>query len=272
MTKEEKSQLAPVLYIPHGGGPLPLFAHAGHEALVRFLRAIPAELGTPEAILLISAHWEATVPTVTGGAQPNLLFDYYNFPTEAYQIEYPAPGHPQLAGKIQQLLGDSGVTAEIDTRRGFDHGLFVPLKLMYPEATIPCVQLSLMQGLDPAAHIRIGKALAGLRTENILTIGSGFSFHNMKAFSFSDSPVPDEKNDRFDRWLQDICTHPTHAPEAREAKLVAWDQAEHARYCHPREEHLLPLHVCCGMAGTPARVVFNDFILGKRATAFLWSY
>ena len=272
MTKEEKSQLAPVLYIPHGGGPLPLFAHAGHEALVRFLRAIPAELGTPEAILLISAHWEATVPTVTGGAQPNLLFDYYNFPTEAYQIEYPAPGHPQLAGKIQQLLGDSGVTAEIDTRRGFDHGLFVPLKLMYPEATIPCVQLSLVQGLDLGEHIRIGNALAGLRTENILTIGSGFSFHNMKAFSFSDSTVPDEKNDRFDRWLQDICTHPTHTPEVREAKLVAWEQAEHARYCHPREEHLLPLHICCGMAGTSARVVFNDFILGKRATAFLWSY
>ncbi len=270
MTTYQNNSLAPVLYIPHGGGPLPLFAHAGHGALVRFLQAIPAELGTPEAILLISAHWEATVPTVTGGAQPDLLFDYYNFPPEAYQIEYPAPGHPQLAGKIQQLLADSMITAEIDTRRGFDHGLFVPLKLMYPEAAIPCVQLSLVQGLYPGEHIRIGKALAGLRTENILTIGSGFSFHNMQAFTFSDQAPADERNDVFNQWLIDTCTNPGIAPAEREDRLIDWEKAPHARYCHPREEHLLPLHVCYGMAETAAQVEFNDFILGKRATALLW--
>jgi 4,5-DOPA dioxygenase extradiol len=270
MTAGLNNSLAPVLYIPHGGGPMPLFGQAGHARLVSFLQAIPADLGEPDAILVVSAHWEAEQPTVTGGATPSLVYDYFGFPQAAYQVEYPAPGNPQLAGKIHQILNDSGVRAGIDNNRGFDHGLFVPLKLMYPEATIPCVQLSLVKGLDPVEHIRIGKALAGLRAENILTIGSGFSFHNMDAFSFSDRAVPDEKNDSFDQWLQATCTHPALVPEAREVKLAAWEQAEHARYCHPREEHLLPLHVCCGMAGTSARVVFNDFILGKRATAFLW--
>ena len=265
-----KKQLAPVIYIPHGGGPMPLFGQPGHARLVSFLEAIPADLGKPEAILVVSAHWEAAQPTITGGAKPSLVYDYFGFPKEAYQVEYPASGAPELANRIHRLLKNRGITAVLDNNRGFDHGLFVPLKLMYPGATIPCVQLSLVQGLDPAEHIRIGKALAGLRAENILTVGSGFSFHNMKAFSFSDRAEPDEKNDSFDQWLRDICTHPALTPEAREAKLAAWEQAEHARYCHPREEHLLPLHVCSGMAGTPARVVFNDFILGKRATAFLW--
>jgi aromatic ring-opening dioxygenase catalytic subunit (LigB family) len=243
MTAPAKNSLAPVLYIPHGGGPLPLFGHAGHGRLVRFLQTIPAELGVPEAILLISAHWEAARPTLTGSARPSLVYDYSGFPPEAYKVEYPAQGHPQLAGKIQALLKEGGSDARVDTFRGFDHGLFVPLKIMYPEAAIPCVQLSLVEGLDPVEHIRIGKALADLRTENILTIGSGFSFHNMKAFSFSDNTVPDEKNDNFDLWLRNTCT---------------------------REEHLLPLQVCYGMAATAAEVVFNDFVLGKRATALLW--
>ena len=270
MTAEAKNPLAPVLYIPHGGGPLPLFEHAGHVKLVSFLQAIPVELGKPDAILLISAHWEAAEPTVTGGATPSLVYDYFGFPQETYQIEYPAPGAPSLATRIHQLLRNSGINARIDTFRGFDHGLFVPLKLMYPDAAIPCVQLSLVQGLDSAEHIRIGKALADLRSENILTIGSGFSFHNMKAFSFSDSMFTDEKNDSFDLWLRNTCTDPDLTPADRYRRLTAWEQAPHARYCHPREEHLLPLHVCYGMADTAAQAVFNDFILGKRATALLW--
>ena len=155
MTNTAKSRLAPVLYIPHGGGPMPLFGQAGHARLVSFLQAIPADLGKPEAILVVSAHWEAEQVTVTGGATPPLVYDYFGFPQAAYQVEYPTSGNPQLAGKIHQMLNDSGVRAGIDNNRGFDHGLFVPLKLMYPEATIPCVQLSLVKGLDPVEHIRI---------------------------------------------------------------------------------------------------------------------
>jgi len=261
---------APVLYLPHGGGPLPLLGKKGHGAMIRFLRAIPTELGTPDAILLISAHWEAGLPTITAAAKPALVYDYYGFPAEAYRIEYPALGEPQLAARIHQLLNNHDIKAQLDEERGFDHGLFVPLKLMYPEAMIPCVQLSLIQGLDPGEHVRLGKALSSLRADNILTIGSGFSFHNMRAFSFSDNYLPDKKNDSFDQWLQDVCTDPDIEANERKRCLIDWEQAEHARYCHPREEHLLPLHVCYGMAGTAAKVVFNDFILGKRATALLW--
>ena len=271
MPEKIKNDRAPVLYLPHGGGPLPLLGKKGHGAMIRFLQAIPAEFGTPDAILLISAHWETRQPTITAGANPALVYDYYGFPAEAYQIEYPAPGEPHLAARVHQLLNAHGFKAQLDEKRGFDHGLFVPLKLMYPAAAIPCVQLSLVEGLDPEAHIRIGKALSSLRTENILTIGSGFSFHNMQAFSFSDNQVPDKENDSFDQWLQDICSDPGLKAEEREKKLIAWEKADYARYCHPREEHLLPLHVCCGLAGTTAKVAFNDFILGKRATAFLWS-
>ena len=265
-----EKQLAPVLYLPHGGGPLPLLGRTGHGAMIDFMEAIPAEIGKPDAIVLISAHWEADQPTVTGGARPALVYDYYGFPPEAYKIEYQAPGAPRVARHIEQLLRQAELDVKVDVNRGFDHGMFVPLKMMYPEADIPCVQLSLVKGLDPATHIRIGRALTGLRSENVLTIGSGFSFHNMQAFSMTGDVEPDEKNDSFDRWLQDTCTDPDLAPDNREAKLIAWEQAAYARYCHPREEHLLPLHVCYGMAGTAGRVVFNDFILGKRATALIW--
>lgn len=270
MTVKMNNFRAPVLYLPHGGGPLPLLGDKGHGAMIRFLQAIPADLGVPDAILLVSAHWEAGLPTITAGAEPALVYDYYGFPEEAYRIEYPAPGEPQLAARIHQHLNNHGLEAELDENRGFDHGLFVPLKLMYPEATIPCVQLSLVQGLDSAMHVRIGRALSSLRSENILTIGSGFSFHNMQAFSFSNATEVDERNESFDQWLRDTCNDPDLEAEERERRLIEWEQAAYARYCHPREEHLLPLHVCYGMAGTTADVVFNDFILGKKATALLW--
>ncbi len=270
MQKETNKDLARVLYIPHGAGPLPLLGHAGHEHLVTFLRKIIAELGNPAAILVISAHWEEKHPTVTSGVAPPLIYDYSGFPPESYEIEYPAVGDPELANRIHQLLTDSGIVAKLDDKRGFDHGLFVPLKLMYPEASIPCVQLSLLKNLDPLEHIRVGKALATLRKENILIIGSGFSFHNMEAFSFNGSDKADTKSIWFDQWLGDTCTYPGLAPEEREQRLVAWEKVPHARYCHPREEHLLPLYVCFGIAGHRAGLVFNSPVLGKKTSAFLW--
>lgn len=261
---------ASVLFLPHGGGPLPLLGHEGHAQLVRFLRDIPAGLGKPSAILVISAHWEARVATITGGAHPPLIYDYSGFPEASYSIEYPVPGDPVLAGRVHRLLQDAGIDAETDAERGFDHGVFVPLKLMYPEAAIPCVQVSLVRGLDPGLHIRMGRALAGLREENVLVIGSGFSFHNMRAFFGSRPGVPDPQNDAFQDWLVETCTGPGLSAQKREQRLIDWDGAPHARYCHPREEHLLPLHVCYGLAGGPARVVFDDEVLGKRAVGLLW--
>lgn len=268
----QSSGRAPVLYLPHGGGPLPLLGDPAHAALTAFLEEIPGNLGEPSAILVISAHWEEDRPSVTGGAQPELIYDYYGFPQESYSIRYPAPGEPGLARRICELLDAAGMAARSDERRGFDHGLFVPLKLMYPAAGIPCVQLSLLANLDPAAHIALGKALAPLRDGNLLIVGSGMSFHNMRALS-SPGSVGDGRDEAFDAWLTETCTLPSLPVEERERRLIEWENAPDARYCHPREEHLLPLHVCYGAAcaETPvAEIVFAQCVMGQRVSAVLW--
>jgi aromatic ring-opening dioxygenase catalytic subunit (LigB family) len=260
---------AQIVYFSHGGGPLPILGDASHQAMVAFMRQLPARLRKPDAILVISAHWEERVATLLGAPSPPLFYDYYGFPDEAYAIIYPAPGSPELARRIIELLNGNQISAGVDTQRGFDHGLFIPLKLMYPKADIPSLQLSLLQGLDPIAHIALGKALRALMAENILVVGSGFSFHNLRAFAWQGLDTPDPANDAFQNWLIDVCTGPMPQAE-REQRLMIWEKAPSARYCHPREEHLLPLHVCLGMADKPADVVFDDYILGKRSVAFLW--
>jgi aromatic ring-opening dioxygenase catalytic subunit (LigB family) len=236
----------------------------------RFLREITSTLGVPAAILLISAHWQEAQPTVTAAAQPDLLYDYYGFPPAAYAITYPAAGAPALADQVHQLLNLAGIDARQDHHRGFDHGMFVPLKLMYPEAQIPCVQLSLQAGLDPAAHLRIGRALAGLKAENLLIVGSGFSFHNLSAFIFRGPTPADPQNEAFQSWLIETCTSSGLTEVERAARLTDWVVAPSARYCHPYEDHLLPLHVCYGLAGSVARLAFYEEILGKKACALLW--
>ena len=257
------------VYFSHGGGPLPILGDPGHQAMVEFMTRLPAQLTRPDTIVVVSAHWEERAATLLGAPNPPMLYDYYGFPKEAYSITYPAPGHPALAERIAGLLEKNDIPVRIDTRRGFDHGLFIPLKLMYPRADIPSIQLSLLRGLDPAAHIALGKALRDLLGENILVIGSGFSFHNQNAFFGQAFGGPDPANDAFQDWLIETCSGPL-SPSEREHRLIEWEQAPSARYCHPREEHLLPLHVCYGMAGRSAAVVFDDQILGKRGVAFLW--
>jgi aromatic ring-opening dioxygenase catalytic subunit (LigB family) len=260
---------AQIVYFSHGGGPLPILGDASHEAMVDFMLQLPSQLRDPDTILVISAHWEEKTATLLGAHNPPMFYDYYGFPDEAYEITYSAPGSPDLANRIAVLLRKCNIPAHIDPQRGFDHGLFIPLKLMYPKADIPSLQLSLLRGLNPAAHIALGKALRELNHENILVVGSGFSFHNMKAFSWQGINAPDPANDAFQNWLIEVCTD--QIPQSgREQRLIDWDKAPSARYCHPREEHLLPLHVCIGMADKPAKLVFDDHILGKRGVAFLW--
>jgi 4,5-DOPA dioxygenase extradiol len=263
---ENKAQ---IVYFSHGGGPLPILGDESHQAMVDFMTRLPAQLRKPDAILVISAHWEEREATLLGAPNPALFYDYYGFPDEAYAITYPAPGSPQLANRIVGLFNENNIPARIDPQRGFDHGLFIPLKMMYPNADIPSIQLSLLRGLNPAAHIALGKALRELRSENILVIGSGFSFHNLRAFSWQGNGPLDPANEAFQNWLIDVCTGPIPQSE-REKRLIEWEKAPSARYCHPREEHLLPVHVCAGMAQKPAKVIFDDQILGKRGVAFLW--
>ncbi|HMK66398.1 MAG TPA: class III extradiol ring-cleavage dioxygenase, partial [Thermodesulfobacteriota bacterium] len=171
--------------------------------------------------------------------------------------------------RIAELLTIHSIPSRLDPQRGFDHGLFIPLKLMYPKADIPSLQLSLVRGLNPMAHIALGKALQDLSSENILVIGSGFSFHNLMAFSWDGVKRTDSGNEAFQDWLIEVCSGHKSLSE-REQLLTEWQKAPAARYCHPREEHLLPLHVCSGMAAKKATLIFDDYILGKRAVAFLW--
>jgi 4,5-DOPA dioxygenase extradiol len=269
MVQNSLENKAQIVYFSHGGGPLPILGDASHKAMVDFMARLPLQLTKPDAILVISAHWEESAATLLGAQNPAMFYDYYGFPEKAYEITYPAPGSPELAKRIAGFLKQNNIPAQIDPHRGFDHGVFIPLKLMYPQADIPSLQLSLLRGLNPAAHIALGQALRELKNENILVIGSGFSFHNQRAF-FSQKPgTPDPVNDAFQNWLIEVCAGPLPQSE-REQRLIEWEKAPSARYCHPREEHLLPLHVCLGMADRPAKLIFDDQILGKRSVAFLW--
>ena len=258
------------LFLSHGGGPLPILGDPSHAEMVQELRSIAAAIERPRAIIVVSAHWEERVATITGAASPGIIYDYYGFPPESYEIRYPAPGDPDLADRLRAALQEQGMEAALDSERGFDHGLYIPLKIMYPEADIPCIQLSLLGSLDPAAHIALGEAASAICGDGVLVIGSGFSFHNLKAFFSRDAALPDEKNEAFERWLVDTCSNPGLDEAERASRLLAWESAPHARYCHPREEHLLPLHVCYGIAKRPAAAVVELGILNKRASLYLW--
>lgn len=260
-----------ILFIPHGGGPLPLMGEPSHDAMVAYLRGVQADLGRPKAIVVVSAHWECPNPTITSAASPGLYFDYYGFPPETYELKYPAPGSPELADQLAGLLRDGGFEPALDDERDFDHGMFVPLMLMYPDADIPVVQLSMLDDLDPARHIDMGAAIASVVDDDVLVLGSGLSFHNMNAFgpgvATADS---DPDNEAFDAWMSQVCTDPELSEADRRAQLVAWDHAPAARYNHPREEHLLPLHVCYGAGGRAGTRTFDDYALKKRVGAYLW--
>lgn len=237
--------ILPTYFVSHGGGPWPWMdeMRAPMAGLTRSLQSIAAELGgPPAAVLMVSAHWEDTQFTLMSHAHPPMLYDYYNFPPHTYQIRYPAPGDPALAERVCNLIRAAGGTARIHPKRGFDHGAFVPLAVMYPQAQVPVVQLSLRHGLDPAEHLALGRMLAPLREQNVLILGSGLSYHNLRAFG----PAGRSASIAFDGWLQDALVGRTGADRA--ARLADWTAAPSARAAHPREEHLMPLMVASGAA------------------------
>jgi len=256
----------PSLFIPHGGGPC-FFMPDPQGTWARmsdYLRSIPASLPEPpRAILVISGHWEEQAFAFTGAREhPGLIFDYYGFPPETYRLSWPAPGAPWLAERGAELLRAAGLPAAIDPQRGFDHGVFVPLKVMFPQAEVPLVQMSLHASLDPALHLAAGEALAALREEGVLVLGSGMSFHNLRAMG---DPRVAEPSAEFDRWLTSAASE---MPAERAAQLARWAEAPHARLCHPREEHLLPLMVAAGAAREPGSHDYGEQVLGGAVSAF----
>lgn len=261
----------PVWYIPHGGGPCffmepPKGAPDAWTSMEAYLRGISGAVGArPRAILVVSAHWLETRPTATGAAAPPLIYDYYGFPPATYQLKYPAPGDPALAARIAELLAGAGIEAGVDAARGFDHGVFVPLLLLYPGADIPVVQLSLVAGLDPARHIAIGRALSPLREEGVLFVGSGLSFHNLANFYNAD-PRLLTLGEKFDAWLTSAATA---EPALRDAALAKWEEAPGARVSHPFEDHLLPLMVAAGAADADRGVRdYADHVFGAPVSGY----
>jgi len=266
---KQASPRQPVIFVPHGGGPWPFvetgFISARDVATMRaYFVDLPKRLpAPPSALLVVSAHWEEVQPTVMTSPSPPILYDYGGFPREAYTIEWPAPGNPALAERVVQLLGRAGIAAGRDARRGFDHGTFIPFKLSWPNAEVPTIQLSLKADLDPAAHLAIGRALAPLRDEGVLILGSGMSYHNMRGFMSGNAHGPSVV---FDDWLAEAATA---APALRTKLLSTWTTAPAARACHPREEHLMPLMVIAGAAGDDlGRATFRDDWMGVRISAF----
>lgn len=259
-----------ILYISHGAGPLPILGDERHFEMVDNLKLLATRMPKPSAIIVVSAHWEETVPTVLTNPAPPLLYDYYGFPEESYELTYPAKGHPELAQDILDKLQAQGIPGRANADRGFDHGMFIPLKIMYPEADIPTVQVSLVKGLDPAAHLQLGQALAQVEHENLLILGSGFSFHNMRAFFDPETAETRRMNTEFEQWLIETCSSPDLTDEERANRFLDWESAPHARYCHPREEHLMPVLTCCGAAQGPCTEFYELEIFGKKGSTYLW--
>jgi len=257
----------PTYFVSHGGGPWPWLKQEygpAYDRLEASLVDIPRQLGArPKAVLVVTSHWEAPRFMVSSSAAPGMIYDYGGFPPHTYQVRYPAPGDPQLAARVAALLEAAGHLAGLDAERGFDHGTFSMLYPVYPAADMPVVQLSLRRDLDPLAHVEAGRALAPLREEGVLIIGSGLSFHNLRQFG----PAGREASHAFDGWLNRTLL--ALDPAARTAALLRWNEAPASRAAHPREEHLIPLMVALGAAEqeVAANVYHEDAFFGSLAVS-----
>lgn len=272
MTENPAKSEMPTLFIPHGGGPCFFMdwdlmggPKDTWDRTAAYLRSIAESLPErPKAIVVVSGHWEEDVFTASAVPHPSMIYDYSGFPAHTYELKYPAPGAPDVANRIVELLTEAGIPARTSSTRGFDHGVFIPLLVAFPDADIPVVPLSLTRDLDPEAHLKAGKALQRLREEGVLIIGSGMSYHNMHTFR---TPAATQPSEAFDAWL-------THAiaeddPADRWHDLVKWADAPAARNAHPREEHLLPLMIAAGAGGDDkGERVFTDVAMKARLSAF----
>ena len=236
----------PTLFLSHGSPMHAVEPGAAGKAWQALGRALPR----PRAVLMVSAHWETAVPMLTGNGQPETIHDFGGFPAELYELRYPAPGAPEVATQTVALLKDAGVAAGIDGCRGLDHGAWVPLLWMYPDADMPVVQLSVQPGRGTAHHLRLGRALAPLAADGVLVVGSGHTTHNLRDWMTNPRrQEPLRYAQAFADWVGErLRTHDA-------AALIDYRaQAPDAVRAHPSEEHFLPLFVAWGAAGTDADV------------------
>jgi aromatic ring-opening dioxygenase catalytic subunit (LigB family) len=229
---------------------------------------LPAQLPQPpRAVLAVSGHWEEAEFAVSSAPRPGMVYDYSGFPEHTYHISYPAPGSPDVAARVMELAGAAGIAIGDDPSRGFDHGTFSMMQPIYPEAQIPVVSLSLRHGYDPAEHVALGAALAPLRDEGVVIMGSGLSYHNLRMFD----PRAAVPSAAFDAWLRTTLTD--RDPAARIAALERWETAPAARIAHPREDHLIPLMVAVGAAGAdPATCIYSQADLRGAITVSAWRF
>jgi 4,5-DOPA dioxygenase extradiol len=255
----------PTIFLSHGS---PMLALQDSPAR-RFLQELGKTLPRPRAIVAVSAHWETRGPALSLAERPETIHDFGGFPRALFEIEYPAPGAPDAARRTAQLLEDAGIAAGLSTQRGLDHGAWVPLRLMYPDADVPVTQLSIVHGAGPAEHERIGLALAGLREEGILVVGSGSLTHNLYEFRGQgiDAPVPHWVS-VFEAWMK------ARIEAGDRAALLDYRRAApYAAENHPSEEHLMPLYVAMAAAGPQAgarqlHASFEHGVLAMDAYAF----
>lgn len=257
-------QSLPSYFISHGGGPWP-WVPTMRQALVNLERSLQRMVqdldSKPKAVLMISGHWEADCYKVMGAAQPPMVYDYYGFPEETYRLVYPAPGDPALAARVLELIQAAGLAGAMDLEQGFDHGTFVPMAIMYPEADMPLIQVSMHRSYDPADHMALGRALAPLREAGVMIVGSGLSYHNLRLFG----PGAKEPSAAFDAWLDQVLAL---EPTARSQALLNWESAPYARVCHAQEDHLVPLFVALGAAEQARAVrIYHDVDLFGGVTA-----
>jgi aromatic ring-opening dioxygenase catalytic subunit (LigB family) len=261
------STTLPTYFVSHGGGPWPFMKDQtgnAYDQLEASLVDMPRQLGQrPSAVLVVTSHWEAADFMVSSSAAPGMIYDYGGFPPHTYQIRYPAPGHPALAQRVADLARGAGHPVTLDDARGFDHGTFSMLYPVYPDADMPVVQLSIRHGYDPETHLALGRALAPLRDEGVLIIGSGLSYHNLRQFG----PGGTLASQQFDGWLQHVLLD--LPPDQRSAALRRWSEAPSARVAHPREDHLVPLFVALGAAEqeVAACVYHEDAFFGSLAVS-----
>jgi len=239
-----KNRSLPTYFISHGGGPW-LWVPKMRETFANLEKSLVDMVADwdepPKAIMMVSGHWEGEEVQVMATPKPPMVYDYYNFPKETYEVVYPAKGSPKFANRTLELLQAAGFQAKLNTERGYDHGVFVPMAAMYPNAEIPLFQVSILNSYDPALHFELGRALSALRDEGVMIIGSGLSYHNLGSLG----PEATEPSAAFDAWLNDVMQM---SPSERTARLKDWTSAPFARTCHPEEDHLVPLFVALGAA------------------------